>query len=68
MTNVVDVFDSYLKGAEHIADLGTEYFILMAITFLLMATGLISRNRVIQAVIVILMNSYQLWYLPRIRS
>lgn len=62
-TNVIDIFDSALKGSEYLSSLGTAYVIFMSITFLLLVLGTVSRKVLIQAAVVIFMNLYQLWFL-----
>lgn len=61
--NVIDVFDSMMKGTEHMTGLGTAYIIFMTFNFLMIITGLITRKEFLHGIIVILINLYQLAFL-----
>ena len=61
--NFIDVFDSILKGKDHMADLGAGYIIFMAVYVIFTVVALFSRRELIHGIIVIVINLYQIWYL-----
>ena len=61
-TSVLDVYDTMMKGADHVARLGTDYMALTAGFLALAVTGAISRRRGVHAVIVMVALSYQTWW------
>ncbi len=60
LTTVVDLYDTWLKGAEHFASLGLEYKIFTTINILAAIIGAITRHRRAQAVIVLVLFAYQI--------
>jgi len=56
----IDLYDTWLKGAEHFASLGLEYKVFSAINLAVAVIGAKSSSRVVHATIVVLMLAYQI--------
>ena len=62
LTNVIDVYDTWLKGAEHFERAGTAYFILTATTFIGYIVATITSNRRYHKVFVFALFAYQVYW------
>jgi hypothetical protein len=59
LTTVIDLYDTWLKGAEHFADLGLEYKAFTAVNILAAIIGAVSGRPRVQAVIAVVLFAYQ---------
>jgi hypothetical protein len=59
LSMVVDVYDTLLKGAEHIAALGWEYKVFTVVFILAAIIGATTRRHRVQAAIVVILSAYQ---------
>lgn len=60
--NLVSVFDSYLKGKEHLNSLGIEYGVYIVVSILLCIVAIFSRNRILHGSIAVLYSLFQISY------
>ena len=58
-TFVIDLYDTWLKGAEHFQNAGTEYLIASLIQFVLVAFAAYTKNRYYHAVVAVAALAYQ---------
>jgi hypothetical protein len=63
---VVDLFDSWFKGADYFASLGREYLIAQVIYIGLPVIGMVTRNERVQGVIAVVFLAYQISWTLRI--
>lgn len=61
-TNVIDVYDTWLKGAEHFERAGTEYLILTVTTFSGFVAAAITTNRTYHKIFVLAGFAYQVYW------
>ena len=59
MTNVVDLYDTWLKGEEHFANAGMPYLILTSVNFTGAVIAAITPNRVYHAFLAVAAMAYQ---------
>jgi hypothetical protein len=60
LITAIDIYDTWLKGAEHFASLGVEYKVFTAFNFLAAIVGAVSREHRVQAVIAVILFVYQI--------
>jgi cell division protein FtsW (lipid II flippase) len=60
--NLVSVFDSYLKGRDHLNSLGIEYGVYISVSIVLCIMAIFSRNRILHGSIAVLYSLYQILY------
>ena len=60
LSSAIDLYDTWIKGAEHFAALGLEYKIFTAINISAAVIGAISRRHRVQAVIALVLFAYQI--------
>lgn len=65
IATLIDPIDSALKGRAHLASLGIEYWIAIAVTVLICAAGMIDRRRTVQGAIAVVMFVYQVSWVAR---
>lgn len=58
----IDIIDTYIKGQDHLNNLGLHYFIYVSIAILLSIFAIIVRNRIFHGVIAVLFLLYQIWF------
>jgi hypothetical protein len=58
-TNVIDVYDTWMKGAEHFANAGNEYLVLTGFNFIASVIAAVTPNRIYHACLAIAAISYQ---------
>lgn len=61
-TSLLDVYDTWIKGAEHFASLGLEYKIFTSFNILAAIVGAISRQHRVHAVIAVILFAYQIMW------
>jgi len=59
LITVIDLYDTWLKGAEHFAALGLEYKIFTTVNIAAAIIGAVSKRHRVQAAIVIVLSAYQ---------
>ncbi len=62
----IDLFDSWIKGPDHFASLGTEYLVAWVVFSLLAVLGMWTRRATVHAVIALLYLSYNVSWVLRL--
>jgi hypothetical protein len=57
-----DFADSWLKGADHFAGLGAEYFFYLAVNIAVAIVGILTRNGRVHGGLALILLGYQLWW------
>jgi hypothetical protein len=65
VSNVVDVYDTMLKGMDHFSELGVAYIVFTTAFMILAITGAITRRHSVHAGLVIVAIIYQTWWALR---
>ena len=55
----IDILDSWIKGAAHLASLGSEYFIASGVSAVLILLGFLTRREMIHAALAVTLLGYQ---------
>lgn len=63
---IVDFADSWLKGPDHVANLGLEYLVANTTKLLLFVTAAATRNEVFHAIFAVAALAYQIWFAFRL--
>jgi hypothetical protein len=58
-TNVIDLYDTWMKGAEHFTNAGTEYLVLTSVSFAILVIAAVTKNRAYHAFAAIASMAYQ---------
>jgi hypothetical protein len=58
-TNVIDVYDTWMKGAEHFESAGTPYLVLTSVNLVLAISAAITSNRFFHAIVAVTALAYQ---------
>jgi hypothetical protein len=56
---IVDIYDTWLKGADHFMNLGLSYMMMNLVYLVMCVAGITSNRRVVQGVIAVLASIYQ---------
>lgn len=65
LTEALDVGDTWIKGVEHLRSLGPEYFVRIGVLLAVCAVGAATRNRRVQAVLVVVALLFEVSFLTR---